>query len=141
MEAGTVNALYDMDQGSYEPVFGSVELAKPEGEPKVFVLGGGGYGIPVYRALQRARIPFAVELLMENDIDLPVARALATEVYTAPAFEQAGEETVNACMEAMERIGKVWDAGCPAGAFNGFLQRMREKAEGLKPVHSIGEME
>ena len=47
----TIRDLYEIDNGYYDPIFGSVELPKPEGEPEVLVLSSGKTGIPVYRKL------------------------------------------------------------------------------------------
>ena len=46
---GSVRALYGLTRGSYNAALGSVELARSEGEPHIFVLGGGGRGIPLRR--------------------------------------------------------------------------------------------
>ncbi|MCD7837610.1 MAG: ABC transporter ATP-binding protein [Clostridiales bacterium] len=124
--------LYDMERGSYDPLFGSVELPRPEGEPKVFVVGGAGYGVPVCRRLQREQIPFAVGILFENDVDTSVARALAAEVFTVPAFEPVSEEGFAAARDAMLRIGAVLDAGCPVGTFNQCNRRLLDVAREAK---------
>ena len=47
----TIRSLYEIDNGSFDPVFGSMELPKTEGEPEVFVISSGGSGIPIYRQL------------------------------------------------------------------------------------------
>lgn len=83
---GRMEALYGMTKGSFYAPYASVELPKVEGKPRVFVIGGGGSGIETYRRLQRQGIPFAVGVLAENDIDYPVAKALASEIITVPAF-------------------------------------------------------
>ena len=87
-----IEQLYGMEAGSYNLLFGSVELPKPEGEPKVFVIAGAGCGIPVYRALQKKGIPFATGILFENDVDFQVARALSSCVVSASAFEEITDE-------------------------------------------------
>ena len=51
-----IQKLYEIDNGHFDPVFGSVELAKAEGEAEVFVISSGGSGIPVYRNLQKADV-------------------------------------------------------------------------------------
>ena len=81
-----------------------MELEQIGGTPEVFVIGGNGRGIPVYRYLQRRGIPFAAGVLHENDQDYPVARALAAEVIGEKAFEPIGEP-------AYERAAVVLD-GC-----------------------------
>ena len=51
-------------------MYGSTELKKPEGTPKVFVAGGAGTGILIYRELQRIGIAFTAGILYENDCDI-----------------------------------------------------------------------
>ena len=85
-----IEALYGMEKGSYNALFGSLEMARVPGEPRVFVIGGAGSGIPVYRALQRRGVPFAAGVLAENDVDYGVARVLAVETVSVPAFTPVG---------------------------------------------------
>jgi len=49
-----ISELYELSNGSYNPLFGSFEMERPKGEPKVFVIAGGGTGIAQYRTLQKA---------------------------------------------------------------------------------------
>ena len=98
--------LYGIGTGRFNALFGSPELPAVEGEPKVFVIGGGGSGVPVYRALQRAGVPFAAGILPESDLDYPVAKALSAELYAVPAFSaptEAGTQTVKTRMLAIGR--------------------------------------
>ena len=101
-----IAALYDLERGSYLTSRGSIELSRPEGAPRVFVLGGGGRGLAWYRLLQKRRVPFAAGILQENDIEYPVARALAAQVFTQ--IEEAEK-----CLLVCEA---VIDAGDPANA-------------------------
>ena len=95
-------ALYDLPPGSYDPSLGSFELPTRSGAPRVFVIGGGGLGIPVYRKLRRQGIPFAAGVLHENDLDLPVARALAAEVVTERSFEPIGAAALSRAEALLE---------------------------------------
>ena len=106
--------LYGEARGSYNPQFGSLELEAVQGKPEVFVIGGGGAGIPVYRRLQREGIPFAAGVLTENDVDFPVAEALAAEVVSVGPFQAVGEEALQRATTVMERCGKVL---CPVTEF------------------------
>lgn len=81
-----ISRLYAITRGSFFPEYGFVELERITGTPEVFVIGGGGSGIPVYRSLQRRGIPFAAGILQENDLEYPAAKALAAELLTVPAF-------------------------------------------------------
>lgn len=74
---GSVRELYGLTAGSYDERFGSLELEPVRGEPQALVVGGGGSGIALYRALQRQAVPFAAGVLHESDMDFPVASALA----------------------------------------------------------------
>ena len=65
------------------------------GKPEVFVIAGGGNGAPVYRRLQRGKIPFSTGILWKNDIDYPVACALAAKVIAEEAFETVTAETLD----------------------------------------------
>ena len=89
-----IESLYGMGAGSYNALFGSLEMGRVNGRPRVFVLGGGGSGIPVYRALQRRGVPFAAGILAENDVDWAVARALAVQTVSVPPFAQIDEKAM-----------------------------------------------
>lgn len=125
----TIEQLYDMEHGSYNLLFGSVELTRPAGAPQVFVIGGGGYGIPCYRALQKADIPFATGILYENDVDYQVARELAAEVIAAPAFEPMQQAHLEKAAAVMRACGAVLDAGTPVGSYNSMNQTLLEIAK------------
>ncbi len=114
----SIRTLYDLEKGSYNLLFGSVELAKPEGSPKVFVLAGGGYGIGCYRALQKKGIAFATGILFDNDVDYQVARELSDHVIVSAAFSPIPEATVEAAVRLLCSCDTVMDAGTPIGAFN-----------------------
>lgn len=115
---GSVSRLYGLERGSYNAALGSVELARPQGRPRVFVVGGGGYGIPFYRGLQKAGISFSAGILFENDVDHAVASALACQVVTCGAFSAITEEQIAAAMAAIDAAEIVVDSGCPVGEFN-----------------------
>ena len=133
-----IEQLYGMEAGSYNLLFGSVELPKPEGEPKVFVIAGAGCGIPVYRALQKKGIPFATGILFENDVDFQVARALSSCVVSASAFEEITDEQYRKAAKLVLQCRAIIDAGAPIGTGNlknrQLLQLAREKEI---PIHSV----
>ena len=113
-----IERLYDMEQGAYNQLFGSVELARPEGTPEVFVVAGAGYGAPVYRKLQKQQIPFATGILFENDVDAQVAQALSRQVFLAPAFEEVPAHVETAAQAMLLQCSRVIDAGTPVGTLN-----------------------
>lgn len=102
-----IRDLYDIRAGFYDPLFGSIELAKPAGEPQVFVVAGNGSGIPVYRDLQRRGIPFATGILYENDVDVRLARLLAAEMVVVPLGAPIPEEAIARAREIAARCKEV----------------------------------
>ena len=123
-----IEQLYDMEKGSYNNNFGSVELEKAEGAPKVFVVAGGGYGIPVYRALQKRQIPFATGIIYENDIDCEVAKALSDHVIKAAPFEPVDDSLLDEAVKIMVGCEQVIDAGTPIGTLNRINEKLLEEA-------------
>ena len=102
-----ITGLYGITKGSYYAEFGCLEMEPVKGKPQVFVIGGNGSGIPVYRRLQRMGIPFAAGILHENDVDYPIARALASQVISEAPFEPIREETYDRAAEVLASCGQV----------------------------------
>ena len=109
-----IRKLYGITRGSYNAEFGCVEMEPPAGKPEVFVIGGNGSGIPVYRKLQRQGIPFVTGVLHTNDADYQVAKELAAKVITEKPFECISE---SAFEEALEFMGKCEKVYCPLKDF------------------------
>lgn len=127
--------LYGIENGSYDTLFGSVELQRPAGDPRVFVIGGAGSGIPFYRMLQRCGIPFAAGILYENDVDFRVARALAASVVSARAFEPVDAETQARAAGLLDQAAYAVDCGFPRGAYNRCNEALLSRAEAQgKPI-------
>ena len=125
----TIRSLYHIDNGYFDPVFGSIELPRPEGKPQVFVLSAGGSGIEVYRRLQKENIPFIAGILYPGDIDYQLARMLAMEVITEKPYCRMTEKTYAQAAERMQTCEKVIFAGAEAGDMNQALFRLKEDAE------------
>ena len=124
-----IRELYGINNGYFDPLFGSIELPAPEGEPEVFVISSGGTGIPVYRRLQKEHIPFAAGILYENDMDYRLARLLAAEVITEEPFEEIQEETLQKAFETIGKCKRVINAGVKIGTWNVGIERLLERAE------------
>ncbi len=118
MANSDLEKLYEMEEGSFNPLLGSVELAKPKGEPRAFVIAGCGAGIPVFRRLQRMGIPFATGIVFENDVDYQVAKALSESVISNEAFESIEKERIGRACEMIEKCGLVIDTEAPMGSMN-----------------------
>ncbi len=104
---GYIKALFGITTGSFDEENGSMELEATQGTPELFVIAGGGSGKNVFRRLQREGIPFATGILFENDLDYPVARALATNVVKAVAFEPIHDELIEEAKKAIDDCKQV----------------------------------
>ena len=109
---GYIERLYGLARGSYDALAGTAEAGRMEGAPQVFVIGGGGSGIPVYRLLQRLAIPFAAGVLPENDLDTPTAKALGVQVITDRANEPVSAARAD---EALKVLASCEYAVCTTG--------------------------
>ena len=129
-----IRELYDIDNGFFDPMFGSIELPKPQGEAKTLVLSNCGTGIPVYRKLQKENTPFIAGILQKNDVDYQLARLLADEVIMEEPFMPIGDEAVQKALEAVRTCDRVIDAGVTIGAGNARMQEVLDEAKRLRKI-------
>ncbi len=130
--------LYELTNGSYNPLFGSLEMARPEGAAKVFVIAGGGTGIAEYRTLQKKRIPFMTGILHENDIDFQVAQDLAVDVFSEKSFERITDSVFQSALKLLEACETVINCLSRYGETNEKNRQLLEAAvaAGLKVIES-----
>lgn len=102
-----ISELYELSNGSYNPLFGSFEMQRPCGAAKVFVIAGGGTGIYEYRALQKKQIPFVTGILHDNDIDYQVAQDLASEVFCEESFTKIRQEIYDRALKRLSSCDTV----------------------------------
>ena len=124
-----IRDLYGVEHGSYDCLFGTAEPERNSASPRVFVIGGSGSGIPLYRRLQREGIPFASGVLPENDLDLPVAKALASVVITDRANEPVSAERAEEALAVLKTCETVICTVDHFGTVNRENQRLLEYAE------------
>ena len=130
-----ITELYSLKGGTYNPLFGCLEMAKTEGEPRVFVLAGGGSGVHTFRSLQKKQIPFAAGIIAENDVDWQVAKSLAGRLISVPAFGEVGEAAVQEAMEVLKGCEKLIVCCSSFGAANIRSKELISFAEKLgKPI-------
>ena len=104
---GYIAELFSIASGSFDEENGSMELEAPKKEAKVFVIAGGGTGRNVYRSLQRQGIAFITGILFENDVDYPVAKALASEVICSQSFEPISEDVLERARKKLASCASV----------------------------------
>ncbi|WP_459129231.1 ABC transporter ATP-binding protein [Guggenheimella bovis] len=130
-----VQSLYGLEKGSYNSMFGSIELHRTSGKPRVFILGGMGKGIRAYRVLQKHRIPFATGILFSNDVDCQVAKFLSSDMVLTKAFCPVEQVALQRAKEIINGCPCVLDVGVEVGEYNQFQDELRDYALKLgKPV-------
>ena len=125
-----INSLYVIDRGAYNSLLGSVELARPTGDIRAFVVGGNGCGVRFYRELQKRGIPFEAGILYKNDIDCAVASPLASELVSVDAFEPIPDSAVDCAKKLIDKVEIVIDCGCPIGEYNRANRELLDYAGG-----------
>ena len=133
-DEAAIRELYELDQGAFDPLFGSIELPRPEGEPQALVLSACGTGIPVYRKLQKEGVPFVAGILYSNDIDCRLARILAMEVVEARPFQPIDDAAFNRALYWLERCPRVINAGVEIGECNRRMAELIERAKGMGKI-------
>ena len=129
LDDDTIRQLYDIHDGSFNLLLGSVELCGAAGEPRVFVVPGEGRGAPCFRALQKRGLPFAAGILQRCDVDWAVAETLAARRYEAESFSPPAPDTLRAGpynRENLELLRAAAGAGVPV------LTLRRERLESLE---------
>jgi iron complex transport system ATP-binding protein len=113
-----VAELYGMQKASFSGLLGGIELKGSNSGTPVLVVGGGGSGVGVYRALTKHRISISTGILFENDIDFYVARTVGADIVSAAAFEEIREDIYNMACVAIDAATQVIDSGFPVGSGN-----------------------
>lgn len=129
-----IRSLYGIEKGSFDEEQGRLELPKVTGEPKIFVLAGGGGGALIYRTLQRKNVPFSTGILQENDIDYPISVALAEKVISQKAFMKIDEETYLKAKREIDRCEKVYCAIRTFGELNMVNYKLMKYAKAQKKL-------
>lgn len=136
-EEASIRKLYGIEQGAYDPLFGSIELPRPEGAAETFVLCGAGSGIPVFRRLQKENAAFHAGILYENDVDFRLARLLADQVVSVKPFEPIGQAELDRALELMAKCRRVINAGVPDAAMATPIGALIRQAEGMEGYETL----
>lgn len=123
-----IKELYSIDNGYFDPCFGSLELPRPEGTPKVLVLSSCGSGIPIYRRLQKQGISFAAGPVYTNDLDYQLARLLAVDVIAEEPFEEISDAGYGRVLSYINSVDVIINAGVRVGSGNRRMQAVLDAA-------------
>ncbi len=137
IQAGTIQKLYAIEGAHYNELMGSLEFNSPQ-KPEVFVTGGNGTGVSVYRALARAGLGMYCGVLHSNDIDLHIGKALNCEMIEEHAFHNISAESLAIAADKIASVDHVIDTGFPLGNNNqGNLDLLNNAVACGKKVFSL----
>ncbi len=136
-KTGYISKLFDISSGSYDEIGEDTELAAPQGKPKVFVIAGCGSGRKIFRKLQRTGTAFYTGIISQNDLDYPSAKALATEVVEAAAFEPVTDELMDIAKQLMDSCEKVICVRQQFGTYEEYNRKLYEYAIAENKLTSI----
>ena len=134
-----VQKLYGVDQECFNPMTGALYLKAGKAEPKTFVIGGGGAGIPTYYRLLREGIPFAAGILFENDLEMDAARACASQVVSVEAFMPIDAKALERARKLIDECESVI---CPLktfGPLNEANKALKEYAKNCGKLEKVVE--
>ncbi len=130
----TLKELFDLPSDVLDPALGLLNFPGQKETPQVFVICGGGCGIPVFEDLVRKRIPFAAGILPENDLDFPAAKRQAARVVSVPAYQMAGEEEKRKALDLIETCRAVLVPLRKFGPCNAWQKNLVKEAEEREKV-------
>lgn len=126
-----IRDLYEINNGFYDPVFGSIELPRPKrGAKGVCDLRGRkrDSGLPFP---SKEGIPFAAGILYTNDIDYRLAKELAAQTVTEQPFSDISKETYEQALTLMKKCQRVIVTEVPEGTCNHRLFDLIKEARRL----------
>ncbi|MEL3908155.1 MAG: ABC transporter ATP-binding protein [Treponemataceae bacterium] len=91
----TINELYDLKNGNYNHLFGSLEIKNQNSDASVFVLAGNGSGCDTFRFLNKYNISFYTGIIFKNDIDFILGNMISKKIIYTNEFETISEEKIN----------------------------------------------
>ena len=140
-KSGYIKSLFGIKTGTYDEEYGNMELNPPTGDANTFVIAGGGSGKNIYRKLQREQTAFITGIIYDNDLDYPVAYALASDLISAKAFEPIDDNTFNKAKKMMDNCDKVICCKDTFGSFDNANKKLIEYAKSSgKNVEMVNEV-
>lgn len=127
VHSGSIQELYDISGAKYNELLGSVELIGSSTDD-IFVTGGNGSGISIYRALSRNGYGLTAGVLHRNDTDFQVSDTICSKVITEAPFEKISTENAGKAFELIKTAKCVVDSGFPIGSGNAENAKLLQRA-------------
>ncbi|MEA4960217.1 ABC transporter ATP-binding protein [Lutispora sp.] len=112
-----ISELYDIKDAGFNAFMGTVEFSN-KNTPSIFVMGGGGYGTPIYRLLTKNGVGVNTGIIHENDVDFEIAMTMGLDIQSEKPFSEIGETSLVKAKSMIDGVHTVIDSGCPIGGIN-----------------------
>ncbi len=112
-----IEKLYDIDMAHYSDQLGTIELCN-QAKNLAFILGGGGSGSRLYRALNKHGYEILTGIVHQSDLDYFVAKSIGASIISEKPFEIIRKETYAAALNTLKKVDTVIDAGFVIGKSN-----------------------
>lgn len=106
-----IEHAYSLDIGTFNTSMGNVELPKPIGKAKIFIVGGGEKANIIYRGLNKRKIGFYSGVIFENDIAARVSQSLANETIMENSFIDIRLDKIDKSKKYIKTCQYVIDLG------------------------------
>ncbi|KHD38568.1 iron ABC transporter ATPase [Clostridium acetobutylicum] len=113
----TINKLYGIKSASFNPITSSIEL-KNSKKSNIYVIGGCGFGTPIYRLLSKYNLGFSTGILHENDIDYETAKTMSLRLQSEKPFQKISKISFEKALAAVASSDIIIDSGFPIGETN-----------------------
>ena len=114
----TVSKLYDFSNARFNRLLGNIEIRTAADKAKVFVIGGMGSASVLYRLLSKKGYEIATGVLLKNDIDYFVAKALGIQCLVQDDLDVISMESVQEAAKILKQCDFVIDAGFETAGLN-----------------------
>lgn len=117
VDEDVIKKLYKIENACYNNLLGNIELKNIYKE-KVYILGGAGHGIPIYRVLTKNNIGFKTGILFKNDVDYEIARTMGIDICSVEPFMEIENSSIENSVERIKKCTCFIDSGVPIGQVN-----------------------
>lgn len=137
IHSGSIQSLYGIKGAKYNELLGSVEF-QGSSQNDIFVTGGNGSGINIYRALSRKGWGISAGIIHENDIDLQVAQTICCATISQEPFSPVSSENIEKALLLVKGAKCVVDTDFPVSSGNrGNIDLLKRSLKMGKTVYSM----
>lgn len=106
-----------MDDKNFNSFLGLVEISN-KFKNEVFIIGGGGKVILIYRVFIKKGIGLYFGIIYENDIDYEIGRIMGIKMFIENLFEFISDESFDLVIRNLNDFKIIIDIGFSVGEIN-----------------------